>query len=923
MVKCLAQHRSASSQLKNFTNRESELAVFQRGLARMRTPLPVLAFYGVGGNGKTWLIRRLAESAGTVPTALIDLEPRAGGSPLHTDSARALAEIRGQFEDVACPRFDLALAWLRFRQGVNDEPQFKGTGAAANVWEFLREAGEALADDVPGANVLNWLAGQVTKPVWERLKDTPAVKRLASEAGQEDYVGLKKMQPVDIYPELAGRLLRDLSENLPLGEGDACRGVILIDTFEALRHGAESETRAHYREGWVRDLYAIDSPVLIVIAGRDRLVWDEVDPDFRDEKYLEQHLVGGLSEQDALGFLSDCGIENEDLQEALLRVCSIEGDAGSSGGYHPYSLGLSVDTSLSDLNRGIEPDAGTFAMAPGDQRALALRFLKSLSSSAHEMWVKQLALSPRFDETAAREMFGPSGIEQESAWDTLGDYSFVREADTPGWWTLHSCMRDALVNTSSDKDEEAHQRWREHWSRRARTATDDFASLAWFHKQALDPVAAATEWKRLAENARESLRMLDHYRLLGWWDACDPTTRRPGSSDSAETQARALLMLGRECTCAQLGDRAENIQRGVRYYDAALRIYTESDFPADWAETQRLLGQAHLALPIGDRADNIQRAASFFEAALRIYTESTFPNEWALTQCDLGTAYARLPSGDEAENIERAVHCHEAALRIWTECHSADYWAMAQHRLGSVYLTLHSGDRTANLRRAIECYESALRIWTESEVPNDWASTQMGLGTAYMSLPTGDRAANVRRAIEFFEASLRVHTESNFPRPWAKIQHNLGVAYSSLPGGDGTKNLRRAIEFYEAALRVHTEGDLPHLWAVGQVALGRAYMRLPRGDSAEKLRLAIEFYEAALRVQTEANSPHDWATTQALLAMAYAKLPTGNFAENMQRAIGFSEGALRVWTESENSDRAVAQKILRIAQRALDELAHR
>ncbi len=47
-------------ELKHFTDREDELATFQRLLA-LEEPahLPALMFFGVGGTGKSWLLKRL------------------------------------------------------------------------------------------------------------------------------------------------------------------------------------------------------------------------------------------------------------------------------------------------------------------------------------------------------------------------------------------------------------------------------------------------------------------------------------------------------------------------------------------------------------------------------------------------------------------------------------------------------------------------------------------------------------------------------------------------------------------------------------------------------------------------------------------------------------------------------------------------
>ena len=110
MPRSLASGPSPTQELRHFTNREEERHVLRRLLALPSgQPLPVVMFYGVGGTGKSWLLRRLrADVPPEIPSALLDFDPQCGGAPYHTDYSRALAELRRQLASVECPRFDLA-----------------------------------------------------------------------------------------------------------------------------------------------------------------------------------------------------------------------------------------------------------------------------------------------------------------------------------------------------------------------------------------------------------------------------------------------------------------------------------------------------------------------------------------------------------------------------------------------------------------------------------------------------------------------------------------------------------------------------------------------------------------------------------------------------------------------------------------------
>ena len=859
-----------SEELAHFTNREKEQDIFRHALeAPESEPPPLIMFYGVGGAGKSCLLKRLRQQADQLPTAYVDLDPRFGSQAHRTDPSRVLGDIRRQLgASVRCPRFDLAYTWLRYKEGLQDEPNFRGSGVLGNTWEFVVEAGDAAASDIPGASLVTWLVGKVTAPVRDWLNESGVGAWLATKLGQEDFVRLKNQLPAEIYPQLHRRLLADLSEHLPDRDGRACRAVVFVDTVEAIQGQRDSAERLFDAQQWLRDLYHPDSRLLVVLAGRDRLSWDR-DPDstFADTAVLEQHLIGGLSETDARDFLTRCTISDPALQHAILRVCEDTESSPTDSmeiGYHAFSLGLCADTCWALNQRGETIDASAFDMTAADTRTLAARFLRSLGGDgAYAEWLKRLALTIRFDESAARACFSPgTNVEQDFAWRSLAAYSFVRPAEESGWMMLHARMRDALNELEQTEDtarwRDNHEWWRNYWSTRPDSGIDRIAAAAWHHAWKLDPTAAQREWNDRVETSRAELRMADHYALLTWWEPCGLSEIQV-DPDRQWGNAAALNDWGTEYGQASLGDRDANLRRAIDCYEYALRVYTEDAFPQDWAMTQNNLALTYADLPSGDRDANLRRAIDCYEYALRVYTEDAFPQQWAVTQNNLANAYRNLPSGDRDANLRRAIDCFENALRVLTEDAFPQNWAMTQNNLANAHANLPSGDRNANLRRAVDCYEYALCVYTEDAFPQDWAMTQNNLANAYANLPSGDRDANLRRAIERYENALRVRTEDAFPQDWAMTQNNLANTYASLPSGDRDANLRRAIERYENALRVRTEDAFPQDWAMTQNNLANTYASLPSGDRDANLRRAIERYENALRVYTEDAFPNEHA----------------------------------------------------------------
>ena len=187
------QFSPPASELRNFTNRLDEQATFQR-LLDLDAPHfpPVLMFHGVGGAGKTWLLRNLRRKVvEDMPTAHLDLDRSTGGIDYAHNSARALAEIRRQLGPrVACPRFDLAYTWLRVKEGAQDEPLFRGAGLLGNTWEFLVEFASAATSEIPGAGLFKWLILRATSPVSAWLKQSGVGKWLETELGEQDFLDL-------------------------------------------------------------------------------------------------------------------------------------------------------------------------------------------------------------------------------------------------------------------------------------------------------------------------------------------------------------------------------------------------------------------------------------------------------------------------------------------------------------------------------------------------------------------------------------------------------------------------------------------------------------------------------------------------------------------------------------------------------------
>lgn len=256
-----------------------------------------------------------------------------------------------------------------------------------------------------------------------------------------------------------------------------------------------------------------------------------------------------------------------------------------------------------------------------------------------------------------------------------------------------------------------------------------------------------------------------------------------------------------------------NLPKAIAAYEAALRVYTEKDYPEKWAEVQSRLGVANVFLAVGERSDNLlKKAIAASEAALHVYTEKDSPDEWGAIKVILGYAYAVSSSfGDQTANAQKAIAASEAGLRVYIENNSRAERVWAQVMLGSVYLTLASDDPHRYANKAIAACEEALRICAENDSVL-WAYSQFQLAIAYGSLASGDSNTKANKAIAAFEAAQRVFTEKAYPVYWVITQMGLGWIYKDeLSTGSRSHNLKKAIAYFESVLKSEADKTIPDL----------------------------------------------------------------------------------------------------------------
>ncbi|MEA1983261.1 MAG: tetratricopeptide repeat protein, partial [Campylobacterota bacterium] len=210
--------------------------------------------------------------------------------------------------------------------------------------------------------------------------------------------------------------------------------VIFLDTYEALWQNVRNESNRLSQDVWIRDgLVSELQNVLFVICGREKIIWAEDDSAWESD--LNQHILGGLSENDAKSFLDSCNIEDIVIQDEIIK---------SSEGL-PFYLDLSVDTYYKIKDSGKTPSVQDFSEVGKDDiferfmRYLSLQEKETLKVLAHARFYTKDIFSLLVDTFKT--------AYPVTAMAELNTFSFISQEDDI--FFIHDLMRKSLISSQS------------------------------------------------------------------------------------------------------------------------------------------------------------------------------------------------------------------------------------------------------------------------------------------------------------------------------------------------------------------------------------------------------------------------------------------------------------------------------------------
>ncbi|MEL7075677.1 MAG: CHAT domain-containing tetratricopeptide repeat protein [Cyanobacteria bacterium J06582_2] len=329
-----------------------------------------------------------------------------------------------------------------------------------------------------------------------------------------------------------------------------------------------------------------------------------------------------------------------------------------------------------------------------------------------------------------------------------------------------------------------------------------------------------------------------------------------------------------------------------------------------WAKIQYLLGLVYF-YHVEDSA-LLKQAIAYFNKALTVFSESDFPVEWATVQNYLGNVCRRLDEGELETNISKAIAFYQNALRVRQRDLYRQEWCSTQYNLGVAYGMLADvvveTDRDSCLAQAKACFENFLDVTTPEDEP-EWAETKIAVGALTQELE-GEIVDRLRYALNCYQEPRKVAEARGDREVVASACDYLGHGYRELSKHENTQvNLERAYYAYRHALGIYDRATQPYNWAATQNDLGLVLI------AAGKIEQAIACFQQALTVFTPTTFPVECSRIGRNLGnLAYDNRLCLKAIAGYERAIEAVEIS-RDRTNSDEQRQAIIQKALDVYSR--------
>ncbi|MEC5423307.1 hypothetical protein QGM71_07315 [Virgibacillus sp. C22-A2] len=358
--------------VRKFTDRVEPTKVFNSsvdGLLNESDQFKVLVYYGFGGIGKTKLLNELKElvhrktsdeNIKDVHSVFISLDSFEFNSP--TD---ILLAIRNQLK-VPAILFDYALVKYWSAIGKSSIDIKKRLREDSPVWGVLDYGSNLSGGVIP--------VGLISKS-FSSLQDKYYATFSKYKFEIEQINSTDPMKLWEMLPYFLGLAIEDAYEKKGI------KHIFYFDAYETMLRKLEDKAISQSPEEWIKELIGASEKGLFLIGSREYIKWGEQNPEWSN--YLDQHILGRLSEIDAAYYLNSVPIVEQDIRNGIIK---------SAKGV-PLYLDLCVTIYETKKAKGKKLNAEDFNIA---EHEVIERFLRHLSKQEQEL-VKLLSVMGIFD----------------------------------------------------------------------------------------------------------------------------------------------------------------------------------------------------------------------------------------------------------------------------------------------------------------------------------------------------------------------------------------------------------------------------------------------------------------------------------------------------------------------------------------------
>lgn len=710
-----------------FTDREEHATAFHEALATydaLRREPMILNYFGLGGIGKTALLRKLTEELVQSNCDVMYTHINFENTDHHRLSSALLQMKKDLHQRYKIPFRSFELAYSVFWKKLN--PGFL-PNAKESAIPFLDE-GSLLEKFISELEVVPYFS--IVPPLLKKIEDAFTSHPVWSKESKAILTTLEDKSIIETEDLLLHYFKTDILRHIHTSQLSH-PFVIFFDSYELFyqssqRHRGRSSTALN----WVQHLIKTLPSIIWVVGSRDKMSWE-------DGPSVSTHQLNELPDDDCLMFLQACGIDCEDSLHDIARM---------SYGV-PYYLDLMVDMYQ-------KSNQSKFVVDPRSNSPLEIskKFLDCLDLNERET-LKVLAV-PNFWslDLYIKLMKEFNTGFPVTAYDHLITSSFILEEEHQGW-QIHPLMRKCLIEELKQSSNGYFTRrihsfmWAYYLEQLEDTAhphlINDLFKEASFHGAHSEELDAYVAWMMEYVNRYKSTRdvisigqaITDAIHSLSDSKQLGPLHRLEGdllfyqgdylaALEVYDVALQHLLALpSNTLSILETKSNMAEIYIQMSRYDKASRLleeiissdsgdYVDIAYFSSFSLSYIRLGKLKLRYDKGDQAIRLYELALVHcEKGISLHPGSaTLYANMGLAYEKLGEAYGAEKSLVQFEAYVHSLQAYEQAMQHVTD--ENDYWTIVNYGMMHKRLAEYHQDpelKDAHFTRAIQMYNHVLK----------------------------------------------------------------------------------------------------------------------------------------------------------------------------------------------------------------------